>query len=138
MFRLYEYMPRGSLFFVFVDDTLAAELDWIKRVKVIKDTTSALSYLHHDCHSPIFHRDISNNNILLNSKLEARISDFGTARLLDLDSSNQTTFVGTRRYIAPELAYTMVVTEKCNVYSYGVLAFKILMGNHPGELLVSL
>ncbi|KAK9019259.1 hypothetical protein V6N11_053785 [Hibiscus sabdariffa] len=138
MFLIYEYMPRGSLFSVFVDDAEAVELDWIKRVKVIKDIACALSYLHHDCHPPIVHRDISSNNILLNSDFEARVSDFGTARLLDPNSSNQTMLVGTYGYVAPELAYTMVVTEKCDVYSFGVLVLEILMGKHPGELLVSL
>ncbi|KAK9019258.1 hypothetical protein V6N11_053784 [Hibiscus sabdariffa] len=138
MFLIYEYMPRGSLFSVFVDDTKTAELDWIKRVKVIKDTTCALSYLHHDCHPPIVHRDISSNNILLNSDFEARVSNFDTVRLLDPDSSNQTMLVGTYGYVAPKLTYTMVVTEKCDVYSFGVLALKILIGKHPGELLVSI
>ncbi|KAF3968079.1 hypothetical protein CMV_008005 [Castanea mollissima] len=69
---------------------------------------------------------------------EAFVSDFGTARLLDPDSSNQTLVVGTYGYIAPELAYTMVVTEKCDVYSFGMVALEILMGKHPGELLTSL
>ncbi|KAK8495322.1 hypothetical protein V6N12_037117 [Hibiscus sabdariffa] len=85
-----------------LDDTEATELDWIKRVKLIKDTTFALSYLHHACHSPIFHRDISSNNILLNLDFEVRVSDFGTGRLLDPYSSNQTTLVGTHKYIAHE------------------------------------
>ncbi|KAK8662429.1 hypothetical protein V6N13_092003 [Hibiscus sabdariffa] len=61
--------------------------------------------------------------------------DFGTAKLLDPDSSNQTMPVGTYGYVAPELAYTMVVTEKCDVYSFGVLALETLMGKHPGKLL---
>ncbi|KAF5186024.1 Receptor protein kinase protein, partial [Thalictrum thalictroides] len=76
--------------------------------------------MHNDCSPPIIHRDISSNNVLLNSDMEACVSDFGTARLLDPDSSNQTLRVGTYGYIAPELAYTMVVTEKCDVYSFGV------------------
>ncbi|KAK9195633.1 hypothetical protein WN943_003758 [Citrus x changshan-huyou] len=98
----------------------------------------ALSYLHHDCTLSVVHRDISSNNILLDSNLEASVADFGTARLLHVDSSNRTLRAGTYGYIAPELAYTMVVTEKCDVYSFGVVALDILMGTHPVELLSSL
>nr|POF11198.1 mdis1-interacting receptor like kinase 2 [Quercus suber] len=58
--------------------------------------------------------------------------------LLDPNSSNQTLLAGTYGYVAPELAYTMMVTEKCDVYSFGVMALEILMGRHPGELLTSL
>ncbi|PPD96120.1 hypothetical protein GOBAR_DD06857 [Gossypium barbadense] len=101
MFLIYEYMAGGSLFCVFLDNTEALELDWIKRVKTVKDTACALSYLHHDWHPAIVYRDISSYNILLNSNLEACISDFGTARLLDPDSSNQTMLVRTNGYIAP-------------------------------------
>ncbi|TYI63484.1 hypothetical protein E1A91_D09G021400v1 [Gossypium mustelinum] len=103
MFLIYEYMAGGSLFCVFLDNTEALELDWIKRVKTVKDTACALSYLHHDWHPAI-----------------ACISDFGTARLLDPDSSNQTMLVRTNGYIAP------------------VLALETLMGKHSSELLVSL
>ncbi|GLT51191.1 hypothetical protein SLA2020_246190 [Shorea laevis] len=138
MFLIYEYMERGSLFCVLRDDAEAVELDWMKRVNVIKNIAHALCYLHHDCIPPILHRDISSNNILLNSKLEALVSDFGNARLLDPDSSNHTTLAGTYGYIAPELAYTMVVTEKCDVYSFGVVALEVLMGRHPRELLTLL
>ncbi|KAM7461200.1 hypothetical protein LguiA_029321 [Lonicera macranthoides] len=138
MFLVYEYMERGSLFYALRDDAEAVKLDWTKRVSVIKGTTHALSYMHHDCTPPIAHRDISSNNILLNSKQDAFVADFGAARLLSPDSSNQTIIAGTRGYIVPELAYTMVVTEKCDVYSFGVVALEILMGKHPGDLLSSL
>ncbi|CAH1430649.1 unnamed protein product [Lactuca virosa] len=83
-------------------------------------------------------KDISIANILLDSDYEARISDFGTSKLLKLDSSNWTAIAGTYGYIAPELAYTMVATEKCDVYSFGVVALEVVMGKHPGELITSL
>ncbi|GKU97125.1 hypothetical protein SLEP1_g10305 [Rubroshorea leprosula] len=108
------------------------------RVNVIKNIAHALSYLHHDCIPPIIHRDISSNNILLNSKQEAFVADFGNSRFLDLDSSNYTILAGTYGYIAPELANTIAVTEKCDVYSLGVVALEVLMGRHHGELLTSL
>ncbi|GLT40579.1 hypothetical protein SLA2020_147000 [Shorea laevis] len=135
MFLIYEYMERGSLFCVLRNDEEAVELDWNKRVNVIKNTAHALSHLHHDCIPPILHRDISCNNILLNSELEALVSDFGNAKLLDPNSSNHTMLAGTYGYIAPELSYTTAVTEKCDVYSFGVVALEVLMGRHPGELL---
>nr|XP_027066161.1 probable leucine-rich repeat receptor-like protein kinase At1g35710 isoform X2 [Coffea arabica] len=137
MFLIYEYMDRGSLFCILRDETEAVELDWIKRVNLIKGIASALSYLHYDCDPPIIHRDVSSNNILLNSQLEATLSDFGTARILELDSSNQTVIAGTFGYIAPELAYTMVVTEKSDVYSFGVVVLETLFGKHPREFLSS-
>jgi len=101
MFLVYEYMERGSLFYVLNNDVEAMELDWRKRVNIIKDTAHALSYMHHECIPAIVHRDITSNNILLNSKLEAFVFDFGTAKLLDPDSSNQTLIAGTYGYIAP-------------------------------------
>ena len=84
------------------DDVEVVELDWVKRVNVVKSIVSALSYMHHDCALPIIHRDISSNDILLDSKLEAFVSYFGTARLLDPNSSNdQTLLAGTYGYIEP-------------------------------------
>ncbi|RVW26497.1 MDIS1-interacting receptor like kinase 2 [Vitis vinifera] len=138
MFLIYMYMERGSLYCMLSNEVEAVELDWVKRVNIVKNMAHALSYMHHDCIPPIIHRDISSNNILLDSKLESFVSDFGTARLLDPDSSNQTLVAGTYGYIAPELAYTMVVTEKCDVYSFGVVALETMIGKHPGELITSL
>ncbi|KAK9224606.1 hypothetical protein WN943_009641 [Citrus x changshan-huyou] len=138
MFLIYEYMERGSLFCNLHNNEDAVELDWAKRVNIVKAMAHALAYLHHDCSPSIIHRDISSNNILLNSKLEAFVADFGTARLLHADSSNRTLLAGTYGYIAPELAYTMVMTEKCDVYSFGVVTLEVLMGKHPRDILSSL
>ncbi|KAJ0601752.1 putative protein kinase RLK-Pelle-LRR-XI-1 family [Helianthus annuus] len=137
-FLVYEYMEKGSLFCALSDSELAVQVDWIKRVNIIKDVAHALAYMHHDCSPPIVHRDISTNNILLNSEMEGFVADFGAARLLDPDSSNQTVIAGTLGYIAPELAYNMIVTEKCDVYSFGVVALETIGGKHPGDLLSSL
>ncbi|KAM7461194.1 hypothetical protein LguiA_029315 [Lonicera macranthoides] len=138
VFLVYEYVERGSLFYALRDDDEAVELDWTKRVSMVKGIAHALSYMHHDCTPPIAHRDILSNNILLNLESDAFVADFGAARLLSPDSSNQTVIAGTRGYIALELAYTMVVTEKCDVYSFGVVAVEIIMGRHPGDLLSTL
>ncbi|KAK0602759.1 hypothetical protein LWI29_036735 [Acer saccharum] len=134
MFLIYEFIEKGSLFCALHNYDEATGLDWIKRLKIIQGVAHALSYLHHDCTPSIVHRDLTSNNILLNSESRAFVADFGLARLLHLDSSNRTLLAGTYGYIAPELAYTMVVTEKCDIYSFGVVVLEALMGRHPGEL----
>jgi len=100
-FLIYEYMEKREPILCIRDDELAVEVDWMKRVNIIKDVANALAYMHHDCNPPIVHRDISSNNILLNSEMEGFVADFGAARLLDPDSSNQTVIAGTLGYIAP-------------------------------------
>ncbi|XP_068333092.1 MDIS1-interacting receptor like kinase 2-like [Pyrus communis] len=136
MFLVYEYKERGSLFSVLGNDVEAADLDWTKRLHIIEGVAHALSYMHHNCTLPIIHRSLSSSNILLNSDMVASLSDFGTARLLYPHLRNRTIILaGTPVYIAPELSHTLAVTEKCDVYGFGVLTLEIIMGRHPGELL---
>ncbi|XP_047269453.1 PTI1-like tyrosine-protein kinase 2 [Capsicum annuum] len=137
-FLVYEYAKRGSLSSILSNEVESKKLDWLKRVNIIKGVAFALSYMHQDCSPPIVHRDISSSNVLLDSEYEARVSDFGIAKLLKPDSSNFTALAGTYGYVAPELAYTMKVTKMCDVYSFGVLALEIIKGKHPGEYITVL
>ncbi|KAK8518791.1 hypothetical protein V6N12_012035 [Hibiscus sabdariffa] len=130
-YLVYEFVERGSLRMVLSNDEQETEFDWEKRLKVVKGMADALSYMHHDHPQPIVHRDISSNNVLLDLYYEARVSDFGTARILRPDSSNWTALAGTYGYIAPELAYSTRVDEKCDVYSFRVLTIEVFMGSIP-------
>ncbi|XP_052113894.1 probable leucine-rich repeat receptor-like protein kinase At1g35710 [Arachis duranensis] len=128
-------MEKESLFYNLAIDEEAQELNWSKRVNIIKGTALVLTHMHHHCTPPIVHRDVTSTNVLLSSNLEACLSDFGTAKLLSSDSSNQTLLAGTPGYIAPEMAYNINVTTKCDVYGFGVVTLETIMGEHPKELI---
>ncbi|XP_021313599.1 brassinosteroid LRR receptor kinase BRI1 [Sorghum bicolor] len=137
-FLVYEYMERGSLSTILMANASAVELDWNKRLDIAKDVANALYYLHHDCSTPIVHRDITCNNILVDMEFRACVSDFGLAKILNFDASSCTRIAGTTGYLAPELAYMTRVTEKCDVYSFGVVVLELFMGSHPSDLLSDL
>ncbi|KAL1204971.1 LRR receptor-like serine/threonine-protein kinase FEI 1 [Cardamine amara subsp. amara] len=129
---LYDYLPGGSL-----DEALherGEQLDWDSRVNIIIGAAKGLSYLHHDCSPRIIHRDIKSSNILLDGNLEARVSDFGLAKLLEDEESHITTIVaGTFGYLAPEYMQSGRATEKTDVYSFGVLVLEVLSGKRPTD-----
>ncbi|KAE8676954.1 putative LRR receptor-like serine/threonine-protein kinase [Hibiscus syriacus] len=130
-------LDRGSLGSVLGNDEESKKLDWNKRVNVVKGVVHALSYLHNDCLPPIVHRDITSNNILLDLEYEAHLSDFGTAKLLNPDSSNWTNIAGTYGYIAPAFLHNESY-EKCDAYSFGVLALELIVGRYPDDFLSDL
>ncbi|KEH15981.1 LRR receptor-like kinase family protein [Medicago truncatula] len=133
-FLVYEFLEKGSVDKILKDNDQAIKLNWNRRVNAIKGVANALCYMHHNCSPSIVHRDISSKNVVLDLEYVAHVSDFGTAKFLNPDSSNWTCFVGTFGYAAPELAYTMEVNEKCDVYSFGILTLEILFGKHPGDI----
>ncbi|KAG4936836.1 hypothetical protein JHK82_051057 [Glycine max] len=136
-FLVYEFLEKGSMNKILKDDEQAIAFNWNRRMNAIKDVANALCYMHHDCSPPIVHRDISSKNVLLDLEYVAHVSDFGTAKLLNPDSTNWTSLAGTFGYAAPELAYTMEVNDKSDVYSFGVLALEIVFGEHPVDFINS-
>ncbi|KAH7691039.1 Non-specific serine/threonine protein kinase protein [Dioscorea alata] len=138
MYLVYDFVERGSLRDVLYSVLGGMMFDWAMRVKVIHGMAHALAYLHNDCSPAIVHRDISINNVLLDHDFEPKVSDFGTAKLLKHDGSSWTAVVGTYGYMAPELAYMTKFTDKCDVYSFGMVTLEVIMGMHPGELLLNL
>ncbi|KAH7306360.1 hypothetical protein KP509_22G007700 [Ceratopteris richardii] len=128
---VYEYMPNGSLGEL-LHGTRAGTLDWAKRYKIAVEAACGLHYLHHDCSPLIVHRDVKSNNILLDSKFEAHVADFGLAKVLDYPES-MSLVAGSYGYIAPEYVYTLKVDEKSDIYSFGVVLLELITGRRPFE-----
>ncbi|KAI3733486.1 hypothetical protein L6452_12929 [Arctium lappa] len=128
-FLVYEFMPNMSLDHFIFDAIKGKELNWEKRFEIIIGTTEGLVYLHENTKIRIIHRDIKAANILLDSRLRAKIADFGLARSFQGDMSHISTVVaGTLGYMAPEYLALGQLTEKADVYSYGVLLLEVVTG----------
>ncbi|KAH9670307.1 protein kinase domain-containing protein [Citrus sinensis] len=107
-------------------------LTWEARMKVLLGTAKALAYLHEAIEPKVVHRDIKSSNILIDDDFNAKVSDFGLAKLLGAGKSHVTTRVmGTFGYVAPEYANTGLLNEKSDVYSFGVLLLEAITGRDP-------
>ncbi|KAG5223899.1 G-type lectin S-receptor serine/threonine-protein kinase [Salix suchowensis] len=126
-FLVYEYMNRGSL-----DRTLFGNgpvLEWQERFEIALGTARGLAYLHSYCGHKIIHCDVKPENILLNDNLQVKISDFGLSKLLTPEQSSLfTTMRGTRGYLAPEWITGVTISDKADVYSYGMVLLEIVRG----------
>ncbi|XP_050207787.1 MDIS1-interacting receptor like kinase 1, partial [Mercurialis annua] len=132
MMILYEYMHNGNLGdALHGNQTGSLLVDWVSRYNIAVGVAQGLAYLHHDCHPPVIHRDIKSNNILLDANLEARIADFGLARMMIRKNETVTMVAGSYGYIAPEYGYTLKVDEKIDTYSYGVVLLELVTGKRP-------
>lgn len=135
---VYEFLPNKSLDHFIFDPSKGKTLDWPKRYEIIVGTAEGLEYLHENGGTKIIHRDIKASNILLDSRFHARISDFGMARSFQEDESHISTgIVGTLGYIAPEYLALGRLTEKVDVYSFGVLMLEIVTGRRNNMAQVS-
>ncbi|XP_057796031.1 receptor-like serine/threonine-protein kinase At1g78530 [Salvia miltiorrhiza] len=132
---IYELMPNGSLDAVLHGKSMnKMVLDWPTRYKIAVGAARGISYLHHDCIPHIIHRDIKTSNILLDHNLEARVSDFGLATLMEPDKTHVSTLAaGTFGYLAPEYFDTGKATAKGDVYSFGVVLLELLTGKKPTD-----
>ncbi|GMN63256.1 hypothetical protein TIFTF001_032327 [Ficus carica] len=125
----YDYMENGSLWDLLHGPTKKKKLDWDTRLKIALGAAQGLSYLHHDCSLRIIHRDVKSSNILLDKDFEAHLTDFGIAKSLCISKSYTSTYImGTIGYIDPEYARTSRLTEKSDVYSYGIVLLELLTG----------
>ncbi|KAL4379665.1 hypothetical protein GQ457_02G039200 [Hibiscus cannabinus] len=130
---VYDYMPKGSLD-KFLYHLPNCNLSWTQRFKIIKDVASALFYLHQQWVQVIIHRDIKPANVLIDSDMNAKLGDFGLAKLCDLGNDPQTSHVaGTFGYMAPELARAGKASTSTDVYAFGVFLLEIACGRRPIE-----
>lgn len=125
----YDYMENGSLWDHLHGPMIKKKLDWDTRLKIALGAAQGLAYLHHDCSPRIIHRDVKSSNILLDKDFEAHLTDFGIAKSLCVSKSHTSTYLmGTIGYIDPEYARTSRLTEKSDVYSYGIVLLELLTG----------
>lgn len=111
-------------------------LNWPRRFQIALGTARALSYIHHDCKPQILHLNLKSNNILLDENYEPKLSDYGLVKLLPLlDNYGLTRFHNAVGYVAPELAQSMRLSDKCDVYSFGVILLELVTGRKPVESL---
>lgn len=138
---LTDFVPKGNLYDNLHGDSVgtsargaAGGLNWCTRFQIALGTARALSYIHHDCRPPILHLNIKSHNILLDENYEPKVSDYGLGKLLpimDTDGLTRShTVVG---YVAPELSEELRVSEKCDVYSFGVILLELVTGRKPVE-----
>lgn len=128
---VYEYLENSSLDrWLHKKKAPSTFLDWPKRLRIAVGAAQGLCYMHHHCSPPIVHRDVKSSNILLDSEFNAKIADFGLAKILKGQEEHETmsAVAGSFGYIAPEYAQTRRVNEKVDVYSFGVILLELATG----------
>ncbi|KAJ4704368.1 putative Kinase [Melia azedarach] len=129
---VYDYIPNGSLDSPLYEPDKNFLLSWENRFNIIKGVAAGLLYLHEEWEQVVVHRDVKSSNVLIDADMNARLGDFGLARLFDHGKlSHTTSVVGTIGYIAPELARTGKASCSTDVFAYGVLLLELATGRRP-------
>ncbi|XP_051216373.1 proline-rich receptor-like protein kinase PERK4 [Lolium perenne] len=130
---VYDFVPNQTLEHHLHGKGLPA-MEWTTRLRIAVGSAKGVAYLHEDCNPRIIHRDIKSANILLDSNFEAMVADFGLAKLSHGNDTHVSTRVmGTFGYLAPEYASSGKLTEKSDVFSYGVMLVELLTGRRPAD-----
>ncbi|XP_065876145.1 G-type lectin S-receptor-like serine/threonine-protein kinase At1g34300 [Euphorbia lathyris] len=126
---VYKFMKNGSLDqFLF---NSRKSLNWEQRFRIAVGTAKAITYLHEECHDCIVHCDIKPENILLDENYNAKVSDFGLAKLINSKENRYKTLArikGTKRYLAPECIANLPITWMSDIYSYGMVLLELVSG----------
>ncbi|XP_062178674.1 probable receptor-like protein kinase At1g80640 [Phragmites australis] len=130
---VYELMEKGSLETQLHGPSHGSALSWYIRMKIALDMARGLEYLHEHCSPPVIHRDLKSSNILLDSDFNTKISDFGLAVTSGNLDKGSMKLSGTLGYVAPEYLLDGKLTEKSDVYAFGVVLLELLMGRKPVE-----
>uniref|UniRef100_A0A0E0L470 Uncharacterized protein n=1 Tax=Oryza punctata TaxID=4537 RepID=A0A0E0L470_ORYPU len=127
---VYEFLCNKSLDTILFDPERQQDLTWEQRFKIIEGIGRGLLYLHEDSRLKIIHRDLKASNILLDADMNPKISDFGLAKLFNMEASvaNTSRIAGTYGYMAPEYALHGIFSAKSDVFSFGVLLLEIVTG----------
>ncbi|CAJ2643619.1 unnamed protein product [Trifolium pratense] len=136
-FIVYELMQNESLEAQLHGPSQGSRLTWYMRMKIALDTARGLEYLHEHCYPPVIHRDMKSSNILLDANFNAKLSDFGLA-IIDGSQKKNIKLSGTLGYVAPEYLLDGKLTDKSDVYGYGVVLLELLellLGRKPVEKL---
>lgn len=133
---IYDYVPNGSLDKLLYNNPQQKKkiLTWGQRYKILTGVAQALLYLHEECQQIVVHRDVKPSNVLIDADLNAKLGDFGLARIYEHGIQPQTThIVGTLGYLAPELTRTGKATRSTDTYGFGVLMLEVASGRRPIE-----
>ncbi|KAK7410229.1 hypothetical protein VNO78_00854 [Psophocarpus tetragonolobus] len=134
-FIVYELMQNGSLEAQLHGPSHGSELTWQMRMKIALDTARGLEYLHEHCHPAVIHRDMKSSNILLDANFNAKLSDFGLAITDGSQSKKNIKLSGTMGYVAPEYLLDGKLSDKSDVYAFGVVLLELILGRKPVEKL---